>query len=93
MKLFGYKEKMYYICIMGIVIGRHQEGISLNPIEYLLEGADTDRVKVFADKETAYAFLRKNIYEEVTDEDLEDSFVFLDTEKDFDDPEQFNYSE
>ena len=71
-----------------IIIGRPIEGIALNGLEYLMNEDNTD-YKFFDNKESAMQFLRNNINEEVTDDELEDSFMFLDTETDFENPEAF----
>lgn len=72
-----------------ILIGRPIEGIALNGLEYLMNEDNTD-YKFFKDKEEAMNFLRTNMNEAVTDEELEDAFMFLDTETDFENPEAFN---
>lgn len=72
-----------------ILIGRPIEGIALNGLEYLMNEDNTD-YKFFKDKEEAMEFLRTNMNEPVTDEELEDAFMFLDTETDFENPEAFN---
>jgi hypothetical protein len=66
---------------MAIVIGRPINGISLNGLEYLLN-EDGD-YKEFNSKEEAKTFLNSMFEEPLTDDDLEDSFMFLDTETDF----------
>ena len=71
-----------------IIIGRPIEGIAINGLEYLMNEDNTD-YKFFDNKESAMQFLRNNINEEVTDDELEDSFMFLDTETDFENPEAF----
>jgi hypothetical protein len=71
-----------------ILIGRPIEGIALNGLEYLMNDDNTD-YKFFKDKEEAMSFLRDNMTEPVTDEELEDAFMFLDTETDFENPEVF----
>lgn len=68
-----------------IIIGRPIEKISLNGLEYLMNEDNTD-YKFFADKDEAYKFLRDNMNGEVTNDELEDSFMFLDTETDFETP-------
>jgi viroplasmin and RNaseH domain-containing protein len=72
-----------------ILIGRPIEGIALNGLEYLMNEDNTD-YKFFNSKEEAMGFLRDNMTEPVTDEELEDAFMFLDTETDFENPEAFN---
>lgn len=50
---------------MGFVIGRHINGITLNPLEYILEGLEEDApCKVFETKDKAEAFLLENGVEE-----------------------------
>lgn len=68
-----------------IIIGRAIEGISLNGLEYLMTEDNSD-YRFFNDKQEAVNFLRENIEGEVTDEQLEDAFMFLDTETDFEQP-------
>lgn len=53
-----------------IVIGRHINGITINPLEYLLN--DDGTIKEFENKAKAVEFLRENGF---TDEDL-DYMVF-----------------
>ncbi len=72
-----------------ILIGRPIEGIALNGLEYLMNDDNTD-YKFFNNKDEAMEFLRSNMTEPVTDEELEDAFMFLDTETDFENPEAFN---
>ena len=72
-----------------IIIGRPIEGIALNGLEYLMEEDNTD-YKYFNDKREAMDFLN-SLSEDIklTDEELEDSFMFFDTETDFENPEVF----
>jgi len=74
---------------MGIIVGRYAGETALNGIEYLLEGPDSSKVKVFENKEAAMAFLKENIPVEVTDQDLEDEFLFVDTNE-LEDPDELN---
>jgi hypothetical protein len=74
-----------------ILIGRPIEGISLNGLEYLMNDDNTD-YRFFVDKAEAYEFLRVHM-PEATDEDLEDTFMFMDTETDFENPEAFKRDE
>jgi hypothetical protein len=67
---------------MSIVIGRPINGISINGLEYLL-GEDGE-YKQFESREEAKTFLNSMFEEPLTDDQLEDSFMFLDTEIDFD---------
>jgi hypothetical protein len=67
---------------MAIVIGRPINGISINGLEYLL-GEDGE-YKPFESREEAKAFLNSMFEEPLTDDQLEDGFMFLDTETDFD---------
>ena len=73
---------------MGIVIGRPINGISLNGLEYLLD--ENGDYKLFNSKEEAKAFLNSSFEEPLTDDELEDNFMFLDSETDFINPEAFN---
>ena len=68
-----------------IIIGRPIEGIALNGLEYLMNEDGSD-YKFFDTKEDAFTFLRNGMDIEVTDDDLEDAFMFLDTEEDFETP-------
>ena len=72
---------------MSIVIGRPIEGISLNGLEYLLD--ENGEYKMFDSKEDAKAFLNSSFEEPLTDDELEDNFMFLDSETDFENPEAF----
>jgi len=72
---------------MAIVIGRPINGISLNGLEYLLN--ENGDYKEFNSKEEAKTFLNSMFEEPLTDDDLEDSFMFMDTETDFENPEAF----
>ena len=66
-----------------IVIGRPIEGIGLNGLEYLMEDENNEKLKQFNDVAEAKDFLRETFKstsgEEVSDDDLEDSFFFVDT--------------
>jgi hypothetical protein len=68
---------------MAIVIGRPINGISINGLEYLLD--EDGEYKQFESREEAKTFLNSMFEEPLTDDQLEDSFMFLDTETDFDD--------
>lgn len=57
-----------------IEIGRAIEGVSINGLEWLLD--DEGQMLGFETREDAKDFLRDNGYEELSDEDLEDSFFF-----------------
>jgi len=57
-----------------IAVGRFINGITINPLEYLLEEEGGD-IKKFDDKTEAYIFL-KTFYPDASDTDLEDSFMF-----------------
>lgn len=63
-----------------IIIGRPINGISLNGLEYLLT-EDGDKEMEFKDKDSAKQFLRENGHEDWTDDDLEDSYMFVDAEE------------
>jgi hypothetical protein len=75
-----------------IVIGRPIEGISLNGLEYLMNEDNTD-YKMFNDKREAMDFLNSLFEEPLSDDELEDGFMFLDTETDFENPEVFKKDE
>ena len=55
-----------------VIIGRAINGISLNGLEYLLEGGPDGEIQVFESQEAAEAFL---VEQGATEEDLE-YFVF-----------------
>ena len=57
-----------------VTIGRHIEGISLNGIEYLLN--EDGSVMRFASIPLAKEYLRSKMDEDVTDELLEEVFIF-----------------
>jgi len=61
-----------------IQVGKAINGISINGNEWLLN--DNGTVKEFKDKEKAKAFLR-DAGIDLTDEEMEDSFTFKDTEE------------
>ena len=61
-----------------IEIGRFIDGISLNGLEWLLD--DEGNVLKFNSKDDAMDFLRDNGFDEFSDEDLEDSFVFQESQ-------------
>lgn len=75
-----------------IIIGRPIEGIPLNGLEYLMNEDNTD-YRFFNDKREAMDFLNSMLEEPATDEELEDGFMFLDTETDFENPEVFRKDE
>ena len=72
---------------MAIVIGRPINGISINGLEYLLD--ENGEYKQFESTEEAKTFLNSMFEEPLTDDQLEDSFMFMDTETDFENPEAF----
>jgi len=72
---------------MAIVIGRPITGISINGLEYLLD--ENGEYKQFESTEEAKTFLNSMFEEPLTDDQLEDSFMFMDTETDFENPEAF----
>lgn len=74
---------------MGIVVGQFIEGVSINGYEYLLDPENLEKVKVFNNKEEAAAFLNSFLDEPQPLEQLEEEFAFLDTETDFENPDQF----
>ena len=73
---------------MSIVVGRPINGISINGLEYLMNEDNSD-YKLFENKEEAKTFLNSMFEEPLTDDQLEDSFMFMDTETDFENPEAF----
>lgn len=75
-----------------IIVGRPIEGVSLNGLEYLMNEDNTD-YKFFDSKREAMDFLNSSLTEPVTDNELEDAFLFLDTEEDFENPEVFKRDE
>jgi len=58
-----------------IIIGKPINGIYLNGLEYLLD--DNDKPIEFATVELAKNHLQSNGFGELSDDELEDSFVFL----------------
>jgi len=73
---------------MSIVVGRPINGISLNGLEYLMNEYNSDYI-LFENKEEAKTFLNSMFEEPLTDDELEDNFMFLDSETDFENPEAF----
>lgn len=59
---------------MSIIVGRYIGGISLNGLEYLLCG--NGKPKEFEDVQSAKQFLLDTDYPGVSDEKLEDLFIF-----------------
>lgn len=57
------------------IVGKPINGISLNGLEYLLNEDSSDYMS-FKDRETAKTFLKENGYDSLTDDELEDSFIF-----------------
>ena len=74
---------------MSIVIGRPINGIGLNGLEFLMNDDNTD-YKLFNDKREAMDFLNTLMEEPLTDEQMEDSFMFLDPETDFENNKEIN---
>lgn len=70
----------------GIVVGRHINGITLNPIEYVLD--EHGELMVFATEDKAKDFLREHgfddedmehlVFEEVCDEHDEEKEFYMD---------------
>jgi len=58
-----------------IIIARPINGISLNGREYLLD--EDNEPMEFRDKDSAKQFLRDNGHDDFSDEELEDSFDFI----------------
>lgn len=63
-----------------IEIGRAIDGISLNGLEWLLD--DEGQILKFESRNEAMDFLRDNGFDNLSDEELENSFYFKDTEDD-----------
>lgn len=57
----------------AVMIGRAMFGVSLNGLEYIMEGK---AAKQFENKSAAFAFLRANGHKTWTDERLEDTYTF-----------------
>lgn len=62
-----------------IKIGRPIEGISLNGLEWLLTGGG--EIMKFESTQDAIKFLRQNGFETLSEEDIEDSFIFEDDDE------------
>lgn len=71
-----------------IIIGRPIDGVMLNGLEYLMNNDSSD-YRFFINKLEAMDFLNSVLVEPVSYEELADSFLFLDTETDFENPEVF----
>ncbi len=63
-----------------IEIGKAIEGISINGLEWVLD--NEGQVMRFDSREDAKRFLRENGYDHLSDEELEDSFFYKDTDDD-----------
>ena len=74
---------------MSIVIGRPINGIGLNGLEFLMNDDNTD-YKLFEDKKEAIDYLNSLMEEQLTDDELEDGFVFLNPETDFENDKELN---
>lgn len=61
-----------------IEIGRAIEGISINGLEWLLD--DAGQTMKFESINDAMDFLKDNGFDDLSDEELQDSFYFKDTE-------------
>ena len=59
-----------------VTIERPINGISLNGTEFLLD--DEGEVMTFDNRNYAFTFLRENGYDDFTDDEIEDSFLFND---------------
>ncbi|MDR1174562.1 MAG: hypothetical protein LBK83_03700 [Treponema sp.] len=68
---------------MKIKVGRHIEGISLNPLEYILDGPDGE-IKWFENKEAAVVFLKA---QGLSDDDIYWYRFVGEDKRDIDDPE------
>lgn len=75
-----------------IIIGRPINGIGINGLEYLMNDDNSD-YRFFVDKAEAMLYLRVYLGNEVTDEALEDTYMFMDTETDFENPETLKRDE
>lgn len=64
-----------------ILVGRHEHGICLNPVEYLLDGPDGEPVE-FNNQDEAIDFLRANCENpEYIQDDIDNcSILFVDAE-------------
>lgn len=67
----------------GIVIGRHINGIMLNPLEYVCD--ENDSLMVFETEDKAKDFCREN---GLTDEDIE-WLVFEEIDEEYDEEKEF----
>jgi hypothetical protein len=74
---------------MSIVIGRPINGIGLNGLEFMMNDDNTD-YKLFKDKREAMDYLNSLMEEQLTDDELEDGFVFLNPETDFENNKELN---
>jgi hypothetical protein len=74
---------------MSIVIGRPINGIGLNGLEFMMNDDNTD-YKLFKDKREAMDYLNSLMEEQLMDDELEDGFVFLDPETDFENNKEIN---
>jgi hypothetical protein len=74
---------------MSIVIGRPINGIGLNGLEFMMNDDNTD-YKLFKDKREAMDYLNSLMEEQLMDDELEDGFVFLDPETDFENNKELN---
>jgi hypothetical protein len=69
---------------MKVKVGRHIEGISLNPLEYVLDGPDGE-IKWFDSKEQAIEFLKEA---GASDDDIYWFSFIGEDEQDIDDTEE-----
>lgn len=67
----------------GIIIGRHINGITLNPLEYVLD--EDGELMVFETEDKAKNFLREHGFD---DEDME-YLVFEEVHSEYDDEKEF----
>jgi hypothetical protein len=74
---------------MSIVIGRPINGIGLNGLEFMMNDDNTD-YKLFKDKREAMDYLNSLMEEQLMDDELEDGFVFLNPETDFENDKELN---
>jgi hypothetical protein len=57
------------------IIARHQEGISLNPYEFVMD--DKNEVKKFKTDEEAVEFLNESFGTKLTKEELDEEGIFI----------------
>lgn len=60
----------------NIVLARPKGGVTLNGLEFLLDGPNGP-YKEFKDKEEARSYIREEIFPDSTDEEQDDYFTFM----------------